>query len=155
MNFMDRVFFSGTFGGELLSLAAAKVVLKKIRDDGVTQNLNSIGARLNDAVSNVLSDLNFQGLRLSGHPSWQFLVWDENSFEDLSKAKTLFMQEMFFEGVLILGSHNLTLAHNDNAILKISSAYQKALSKVQQVESNQSYLENLLVEPLKPLFKVR
>jgi glutamate-1-semialdehyde 2,1-aminomutase len=155
MNLMDRVFFSGTFGGELLSLAAAKVVLKKIRDEGVTQTLSSIGARLNNAVSHVISDLNFQGLRLSGHPSWQFLVWDEEEFRDLSKAKTLFMQEMFFEGVLILGSHNLTLAHDDNAILKIATAYQKALSMVQKVESNQSYSENLLVEPLKPLFKVR
>ena len=108
---MDRIFFSGTFGGELLSLAAAKVVLKKIRDESVTQTLASIGERLNIAVNKVLHDLNFQGLTLSGHPSWQFLVWNEKVFKDLSKAKTLFMQEMFFEGVLILGSHNLTLAH--------------------------------------------
>ena len=155
MNLMDRIFFSGTFGGELLSLAAAKVVLKKIRDENVTQALASIGERLNIAVNKVLHDLNFQGLTLSGHPSWQFLVWDEKNFKDLSKAKTLFMQEMFFEGVLILGSHNLTLAHNENAINTVASAYQKTLTRVQQVESDQNYSDNLLVEPLKPLFKVR
>jgi len=155
MNLMDRIFFSGTFGGELLSLAAAKVVLKKIRDESVTQALASIGERLNIVVNNVLHDINFQGLTLSGHPSWQFLVWNEKDFKDLPKAKTLFMQEMFFEGVLILGSHNLTLAHNEKAINTVASAYQKALTRVQQVESAQSYSENLLVEPLKPLFKVR
>ena len=155
MNLMDRIFFSGTFGGELLSLAAAKVVLKKIRDENVTQSLASIGERLNIAVNKVIHDLNFQGLALSGHPSWQFLVWNEKAFKDLSKAKTLFMQEMFFEGVLILGSHNLTLAHNENAINTVASAYQKALTRVQQVESDQNYSQNLLVEPLKPLFKVR
>jgi glutamate-1-semialdehyde 2,1-aminomutase len=155
MNLMDRIFFSGTFGGELLSLAAAKVVLKKIRDESVTQTLASIGERLNIAVNKVLHDLNFQGLTLSGHPSWQFLVWNEKDFKDLSKARTLFMQEMFFEGVLILGSHNLTLAHNENAINTIASAYQKVLTRVQQVESDQNYSHNLLVEPLKPLFKVR
>jgi glutamate-1-semialdehyde 2,1-aminomutase len=155
MDLMDRVFFSGTFGGELLSLAAAKVVLKKIRDESVTQSLASIGECLNIAVNQVIHDLNFQGLTLSGHPSWQFLVWNEKDFKDLSKAKTLFMQEMFFEGVLILGSHNLTLAHNENAINTVASAYQKALKRVQQVESDQNYSDNLLVEPLKPLFKVR
>lgn len=155
MNLMDRIFFSGTFGGELLSLAAAKVVLKKIRDESVTQALASIGERLNITVNKVLHDLNFQGLTLSGHPSWQFLVWNEKNFKDLSQAKTLFMQEMFFEGVLILGSHNLTLAHNENAINTVAAAYQKALERVQQVESDQSYSDNLLVEPLKPLFKVR
>jgi glutamate-1-semialdehyde 2,1-aminomutase len=101
MNLMDRIFFSGTFGGELLSLAAAKVVLKKIRDESVTQTLAFIGERLNIAVNKVLHDLNFQGLTLSGHPSWQFLVWNEKDFKDLSKAKTLFMQEMFFEGVFL------------------------------------------------------
>ena len=32
MSEMKEIFFSGTFGGELLSLAAAKVVLKKHKD---------------------------------------------------------------------------------------------------------------------------
>ena len=155
MNLMDRIFFSGTFGGELLSLAAAKVVLTKVRDEGVTKTLASNGEKLNLAVNDVIHNLNFQGLKLSGHPSWQFLVWDEEEFQDLSKAKTLFMQEMFFEGVLILGSHNTTIAHDEIAIQKVAEAYLKALTKVQRAEHSQSYSENLLVEPLKPLFRVR
>ena len=110
---------------------------------------------MNTSVNKVLHELNFKGLTLSGHPSWQFLVWYEKDFKDLSKAKTFFMQEMFFEGVLILGSHNITLAHDEHAIKTVASAYKKALTRVQQVESAQNYSENLLVEPLKPLFKVR
>ena len=155
MNLMDQVFFSGTFGGELLSLAAAKVVLTKVRDENVTGALGKIGAQLNLAVSKTIADLNFKGLSLSGHPSWQFLVWDDKEFKDLSKAKTLFMQEMFFQGVLILGSHNVTLAHDSEAIQIIAESYTKALQKLQLVESAQSYSENLFVDPLKPLFKVR
>jgi glutamate-1-semialdehyde 2,1-aminomutase len=155
MNLMDQVFFSGTFGGELLSLAAAKVVLTKVRDENVTGTLGKIGAQLNLAVSKTIADLNFKGLSLLGHPSWQFLVWDNKEFKDLSKAKTLFMQEMFFQGVLILGSHNVTLAHDSEAIQIVAESYSKALQKLQLVESAQSYSENLFVDPLKPLFKVR
>lgn len=155
MNLMDQIFFSGTFGGELLSLAAAKVVLTKVRDENVTGTLSKIGAQLNLAVSKSISDLDFKGLSLSGHPSWQFLVWEDAKFKDLSKAKTLFMQEMFFQGVLILGSHNVTLAHDNEAIQKIAKSYSLALEKLQRVESAQSYTENLFVDPLKPLFKVR
>ena len=155
MNLMDRIFFSGTFGGELLSLAAAKVVLTKIRDERVTETLASNGEKLNSSVNEVLQNLKFQGLKLSGHPSWQFLIWDNEKFKDLPKAKTLFMQEMFFEGVLILGSHNTTLAHDEIAIQKIAEAYFNALSKVQRAENEDSYSDNLFVEPLKPLFKVR
>ena len=155
MNLMDQVFFSGTFGGELLSLAAAKVVLTKVRDENVTGTLGKIGAQLNLAVSKIIADLDFKGLSLSGHPSWQFLVWDNREFKDLSKAKTLFMQEMFYQGVLILGSHNVTLAHDSEAIQIVAKSYSKALEKLQHVESAQNYNENLFVEPLKPLFKVR
>ena len=155
MNLLDKVFFSGTFGGELLSLAAAKVVLTKVRDENVTGILSQNGAKLNSTLNNVVSKLNFKGLSLSGHPSWQFLVWDINAFKDLAKAKTLFMQEMFYQGILILGSHNMTLAHNDEAIQIVGEAYYKTLEKLQRVERVQSYNEDLLVEPLKPLFKAR
>ena len=155
MNLLEQVFFSGTFGGELLSLAAAKVVLTKVRDDNVTGILSQNGTKLNSTVNRVLKELNFNGLSLSGHPSWQFLVWDINTFKDLAKAKTLFMQEMFYQGVLILGSHNMTLAHDDVAIQTIGKAYYNTLEKLQQVERVQSYSEDLLVEPLKPLFRTR
>ena len=110
---------------------------------------------MNLAVSKIIADLDFKGLSLSGHPSWQFLVWDNREFKDLSKAKTLFMQEMFYQGVLILGSHNVTLAHDSEAIQIVAKSYSKALEKLQHVESAQNYNENLFVEPLKPLFKVR
>jgi glutamate-1-semialdehyde 2,1-aminomutase len=155
MNLMDRVFFSGTFGGELLSLAAAKVVLTKVRDENVTGSLASNGQQLFAAVNKVMETLKFKGLQLSGHPSWQFLVWDENAFKNLPETKTLFMQEMFFEGILILGSHNMTLAHDASAINKIAIAYEKVLKRIQAIEFEDSYDKNLLVQPLKPLFKVR
>lgn len=155
MNLLDRVFFSGTFGGELLSLAAAKVVLTKVRDDNVTQILGQNGTKLNLIVTSVFKEIDFHGLSLSGHPSWQFLVWDVNAFKDLAKAKTLFMQEMFYQGVLILGSHNMTLAHDDDAMQIIGKAYSITLKKLQQVERKQSYSKDLLVEPIKPLFKAR
>jgi len=155
MNLLDRVFFSGTFGGELLSLAAAKVVLKKVRDDNVTGILCQNGTKLNLIVTSVLKETKFHGLSLSGHPSWQFLVWDLKAFKDLAKAKTLFMQEMFFQGVLILGSHNMTLAHDDDAIQIIGRAYSITLEKLLEVEREQSYNKDLLVDPLQPLFKAR
>lgn len=155
MNLMDQIFFSGTFGGELLSLAAAKVVLTKVRDEDITKQLFSNGEKLNSAVSNVIQDLKFEGLKLSGHPSWQFLVWDETKFKDLAKAKTLFLQEMFLQGILVLGSHNTTTAHDDSAVQKVADAYSYALAKLHEVESKQDYSENLFVEPLKPLFRVR
>ena len=155
MDLMDRIFFSGTFGGELLSLAAAKVVLTKVKNENVIEKLEQNGCKLNLKVVQVLKDLDFRGLTISGHPSWQFLIWDEKYFKDLSRVKTLFLQEMFFNGVLILGSHNITTSHDSECFDLVATAYRKTLELIILAEMNDSFDKYLLVEPLKPLFRVR
>ena len=82
-------------------------------------------------------------------------MWDQSKFKDILKTKTLFLQEMFFRGILILGSHNITLSHDEASIERIKHAYEEVLSLIQRVEREQSYEENLLVKPLEPLFRVR
>jgi hypothetical protein len=49
------------------------------------------------------------------------------------------MQEMFLQGILVLGSHNTTTAHDDYAIRDVADAYSYALAKVQEVEAKQTY----------------
>jgi len=44
MQKMEEVFFSGTFGGETLSLAAASASIDKQIDLDVVQHLNSLGS---------------------------------------------------------------------------------------------------------------
>ena len=155
MDLMDRIFFSGTFGGELLSLAAAKVVLTKVKNENVIEKLAQNGSILHLKINQILRDLDFSGLSLSGHPSWQFLIWDENCFRNLPKVKTLFLQEMFFNGVLILGSHNITTSHDSDSFNLVSTAYRKTLQLIKSAETHDSFEKYLLVDPLKPLFRVR
>ena len=50
MEAFDRVFFSGTFGGETLSLAAAKVTIAEIRDAPVIEHMWTQGARLHTGL---------------------------------------------------------------------------------------------------------
>jgi len=155
MSYMDRVFYSGTFGGELLSLAAAKVVLNKIKTEHVTKKLEIIGSTLALKVNKVIGELEFEGLKISGHPSWNFLLWDASKFKNISYTKTLFLQEMFFRGILIITSHNVTLKHDKSALDKITKAYREVLTLIQKVEIENSYSENLYVDPIEPLFKIR
>jgi glutamate-1-semialdehyde aminotransferase len=155
MSHMEKVFYSGTFGGELLSLAAAKVVLNKIKTQDVTKKLEIIGSNLAQKVNQVIEELAFEGLRISGHPSWNFLLWDSSKFKDVTYTKTLFLQEMFSRGILIITSHNVTLKHDKSALDKITKAYKEVLALIQKVEKENSYSDNLYVEPIEPLFKIR
>ena len=153
---MEEIFFSGTFGGELLSLAAAKVVLKKHQNEDITGQLTNIGKQISDIVTTQIkkNDLGHV-LSLSGHDSWKFLNWSDVGNISVNQIKTLFLQEMFRNGILVLGTHNVSLSHYGQPILLLEKAYAESLKIIAKAVRNDSIDGVLEVEPLVPLFKVR
>lgn len=156
MKEMEEIFFSGTFGGELLSLAAAKVVLEKHKNEDVTGNLTEKGENLKNEVELMILKNNLQNvLTLSGHPTWVFLNWTPTDQYSVDELKTFFMQEMFQKGVLVLNAHNISLAFGRKELQIVLKAYSETLHNLSKVISSCTLREKLLVEPLTPLFKVR
>ncbi len=153
---MEEIFFSGTFGGELLSLAAAKSVLTSLENFDYTQTLAKKGHKLSSKVEQLLISCNLQDvLKFSGHPTWKFLNWHAvNGFTE-NEIKTYFLQEMFTQGVLIMSTHNVTLAHSDRIINKVLNSYERLLSKMAEELSQETLRKNLRAKPAVPLFKVR
>jgi glutamate-1-semialdehyde 2,1-aminomutase len=153
---MENVFFSGTYGGELLSLAAANHVIDRVQAGEVVEQLGSTGRTLSSRVEEIIKANNLgETLSLSGHDTWRFLNWRESNGYSLSEIKTYFMQEMFNAGVLVLASHNVSLAHKKREIDKITNGYEIALRNLGKVVEAGNLRENLRVKPLEPLFKVR
>jgi glutamate-1-semialdehyde 2,1-aminomutase len=156
MKEMEDIFFSGTFGGELLSLAAAKVVLEKHKKQDVSSKLASIGNELMVKVEEIIRDCRLEKvLNLSGHPTWIFLNWTATEEYSVEELKTFFMQEMFQRGVLILNTHNVSLAFGKKDFKVILNAYSATLQAISQGIEQGNLRERLLVKPLVPLFKVR
>ncbi len=153
---MEEIFFSGTFGGELLSLAAAKYVLTKHLDKSITNKLAYIGREISNDVERIVLDLNLSKvLSLSGHDSWRFLNWSEIGDYSVPEIKTLFMQEIFSSGVLVLGTHNVNISMKDKHIAEIKNAYEKSLSSISVALRDDNLRNKLKVKPLEPLFRVR
>jgi glutamate-1-semialdehyde 2,1-aminomutase len=153
---MEEIFFSGTFGGELLSLAAAKYVLLRHKKENISAQLAEIGGLLSSKVENIINTHNLNNhLNLRGHNSWKFLSWEPTEQISIDEFKTYFMQEMFANGILVLGTHNVTLAHNEKVINRIVSIYDEILSNISNHLIQGDLKGQLLVPPLKPLFKVR
>lgn len=155
MALMEDIFFSGTFGGELLSLAAANVVLDRMATSDPTRELAHIGAELEHGVQALLERGGFDFLSTSGHPSWIFLNWHIDDPGTLAEAKTLFLQENLREGVLVLGTHDVTTAFKPDDINAVLRSYEAALSKVQIGLSTGTLRDQLECEPIVPLFKLR
>ena len=153
---MEEIFFSGTFGGELLSLAAAKIVLEKHLNEDVSGRLTEIGSKLQERLNQVIVKNELASiLEFSGHPSWVFLNWKPTQFYSTDMIRTYFMQEMFQAGVLVLNSHNVSLAMDEKVLDDLLTRYESVLFLIAKNIAENSLLDKLRVEPLAPLFRLR
>ncbi len=156
MKEMENIFFSGTFGGELLSLAAANVVLAMHQRNTVSPNLFEAGEDLSNKLQELIIETEMtEVLKVKGHATWKFLDWSESAGYSPLEIRTFFMQEMFRRGLLILGTHNVSLAHNTKTRKKILETYSEVLSLIRSNLVNETLRMNLRVKPLQPLFRVR
>ena len=156
MDVIEKIFFSGTFGGETLSLAAAKAVLVKIQREPVIETLNVRGQKLFEGVSRLISDLAMPHvLGISGHPSWSFLQFKDVPPHTSYQTRTLFLQEVFKRGIFTLGAHALSYAHTDADIDHLLSQYREVFSLLKKAVAQENLKNWLECEPLVPLFKVR
>jgi glutamate-1-semialdehyde aminotransferase len=153
---MEKVFLSGTFGGELLSLAAAKNVLQRHSEEDICGDLEAKGVKLADLTTKAISENGLEDVvSLSGHPSWKFVNWHPTTNYSAGEIKTYFLQEIFQEGILVLNSHNISQAHDKKIILKISDSYSRVFGKIQKSIVSESLKSDLKVSALVPLFRVR
>ena len=156
MSEMKEIFFSGTFGGELLSLAAANVMLDMHLNRKIVPKLIQIGDELNNKVTALIEQHNLSNvLNIQGHSSWKILSWSGTDRYSIDQIRTLFLQEMLPKGVLIIGSHNISTAMTSRNIAKVVDAYDKSLQVIAK-GLREERLEKLLRTPLVvPLFQVR
>lgn len=153
---MENIFFSGTFGGELLSLAAAKTVLSMHQNNQITPKLLQVGDTLTRKITKIISENNLSdSLTLTGHPSWTFLNWSDSMGYNQFEIKTYFMQEIFQRGVLVLNTHNVTTAFKEKEINFVLDAYGEVLSDLAERMHDGNLRAALKSEPMKPLFNVR
>jgi glutamate-1-semialdehyde 2,1-aminomutase len=153
---MEEIFFSGTFGGELLSLAASKVVLEKHQNQDLCANMGKLGDLLATKLDLLIDELDLSSiLKISGHPTWKFLNWSGTEDFDVAQLRTYFQQEMYKLGVLIIATHNISLAMDERIVSKVLKSYELVLNQMKNAIEVGDLKSRLLVTPLQPLFKVR
>ena len=125
--FEHEVFFSGTHGGEVLSLAAAQATLDVLASEPVHESLWRRGTELADRIRTAterhgMSDV----VRVTGAAPRTVVSVAEPDGERLP-ARTLVQQELAKRGVLFNGSNFICHAHTDEHIAEIALAYDEAI----------------------------
>ena len=156
MKKVEDIFFSGTFGGETLSLAAANAIINKYKKEKVVDHFYEIGTYLLERLNRIIDNENLGDIFwTSGHPAWSFLHIKEQEKYNSFEIKTFFLQESLKRGVITLGTHNLSFSHTKREIDRLIEVYAEVLPMIKWHVNNQTLLENIHGEILEPLFKVR
>lgn len=156
MRLMEEVFFSFTFGGEALSLAAALATMKKLEREPVTETLYRQGRKVLERLAAIVNEAGASDfLSVAGNPTWSFLLIKDTENYSQWQIKTLFLQEMFARGILTIGSHNMSYSHSDADLDKLFAAYGEVIPMLVDAVRNRKLEAMLRCEPLQPLFKVR
>lgn len=154
---MEKIFFSSTFGGETLSLAAGFATLKKLQSHAITDHLWKIGTYLTNQLNTLICDKIVDAIfKLKGYDVWSFLTIQDQDFGSKDEIKTLLLQELFKSNILSLGTHNISYAHTKKDIDTLISVYSDFFDLINTIKNGQSSIQEALTcDVINPLFKVR
>jgi glutamate-1-semialdehyde 2,1-aminomutase len=109
------VFFFTTFGGEALSLAAAKATLHRLVDGEVLQRIELIGDELREGIRGILANNDMSYAACKGLGARTMLAFSDVAGDPLM-MRSFVQQELLRYGILWNGFHNLSAAHTQHEI---------------------------------------
>lgn len=154
MKGFEEVFFSFTFGGEALSLAAAVATIRQMQKLNVVAHLWQQGEKLRDGVRVLARQWGLgRFVACVGlSPRSAFVFKDEAGRESLL-MKSLFQQECLKRGVLFTGVQNICYAHGDADCDEALRVYRTAFEVLALALERKDWAKKLEGEPVQPVFR--
>jgi len=148
MSLLERdVFFFTTFGGEALSLAAARATIDVLREHQVPAHLERQGTRLREGYDELARTLGLAWTKCVGLGARTLVT-----FPDLP-TKSLAQQELLKRGVLWGGFHNVSFSHGDAEVDHTLAAWREVLPIVARAVESGTVASALRGEPVEPVFR--
>jgi len=152
MRLFEEVFFSTTFGGEALSLAASLATIREIQTNNVLPHIWRVGRTLLDGYNEAVRAAGLQeATRCIGYPCWPEFTFAKPDGQPWLEAQTLFMQEIIKRGILTRPGMFVCHAHSDEDIHATVKVFRQALDIVRdavQAGEVESRLEGEIVQPV-------
>ena len=130
MEMFEEVFFSFTFGGDMLGISAADAVLDVLEAEPVLEEVAAIGKTLLDGINHSITGNNLgEFIYMSGYPARHFFNFRNDGNEGLL-LKSLFQQEALKEDILAAGWHAPSWAHTQDDVARTLAVYDGVLRKL-------------------------
>jgi glutamate-1-semialdehyde aminotransferase len=148
MDVFEEIFFSGTHGGEALSLAAARAVLDAISDGEVLRHINTLGQRMLDGVrASIERHSLFDRISVGGEPERCVVGFPG---QDSLVVKSWVQQCVIEHGALFNGSMFICARHAERDIDQTLAAFDTAF---EVLASGRDVRPLLRGEPVQPVFR--
>jgi glutamate-1-semialdehyde aminotransferase len=150
------VFFFTTFGGEALSLAAAKATIHEMRDKNVPAHIEAQGKKLKEGYNALARDFGLAAATSAIGFEYRSLCTftaPQGSATNPLEMKSLVQQEMLARGVLWGGFHTMCFAHTDADVAHILGAYREVLPILKDALDKGDVKARLRGEPVEPVFR--
>jgi glutamate-1-semialdehyde 2,1-aminomutase/spore coat polysaccharide biosynthesis protein SpsF len=154
MKHFEQTFFSFTFAGEAIALAASIATMCEIRGNRVIPHLWEQGEKLKDGLTCLAREFDLERFVVCAGLAPRTVVsfYDESGRESLL-VKSLFQQECLKRGILFSGGHNVCFSHSDADIEHTLRVYRTALEITSRAIRDGRVAQSLQGEPVQPVFR--
>jgi glutamate-1-semialdehyde-2,1-aminomutase len=154
MELFDEVFFSFTFGGDALSLAATLATIQELREKKVIPWLWEQGEKLKDGYNVLAEELGVNSYtQCIGYPPRTVMTFKDKDGQESLMSKSIFQQEVLKRGILSAGYHNVSLSHTNADIEYTLRVYRDALRILAMAVESGDPSQFLEGEPVQPVFR--
>jgi glutamate-1-semialdehyde 2,1-aminomutase/spore coat polysaccharide biosynthesis protein SpsF len=152
MEIFDRIFFSFTYGGEAVGLAAALATIKEMRERPVIDHLWTQGARLRDGYNALARRAGLAAYtECVGLAPRTVIGFKDPAGGDPLVLKSLFLQECLKREILLAGGQNVSYSHSPADVDRTLSVYEIAIASLAdaiRAGDAAARLEGKVVEPV-------
>ncbi|NMC57851.1 MAG: aminotransferase class III-fold pyridoxal phosphate-dependent enzyme [Candidatus Methanofastidiosa archaeon] len=145
----EDVFFFNTFGGEALSLAAAKATLEVYKNKPVIEHIWNLGALLEEGLNNIKNQLNLNYLIIKGYPYRLMLDFAAPGYNPLV-LKSFVQQELIRRGILWSGTFTLSFSHSEEEINYTLKAFLDTVLQMDEIMTHgdlRGYIKGDIIKP--------
>jgi glutamate-1-semialdehyde 2,1-aminomutase len=156
MRKMEDIFFSGTFGGESLSLAAAKATIDKLKREPVIEHLWQTGRELQNGLLQLIEKHSLEDVfSILGNECLGYVVAKDFENTRAAAIRTMLLQKMIEHGVLTIGAMTMSYAFREPEMRRVLQAANESFQYIRHMLDQGDVERNMEIPVIEPIFAVR
>ena len=154
MKKLEDVFFSFTFGGEALSIAASIATIHFIKEHRVIREIHENGKELWNGMNHLFDKHDFRKtMELVGYPPRQAFHFFTSSNYTPEELKTLIQELCHERNLIFLGVHNLSYSHTKKVIKDTLEIYDEVFRLLSAIIKKNQVREKIRGRVIQSVFR--